>query len=343
MSFLSVSNDGYLMAEKSQQAYINEAMRAYDDAYKEISNLLKEQYAKLAGVKPDRYYTEMVKYERLKKLLASITSEYNAVARTAGKATKAGLKNVMEENYQSQTFLAQWVSDSKVIPLDKNLLEYSVTGNINVCKKIQTDAFERVWGSAGLYSPQAGTLTSLLNKSRVQELDRILQTVQNGFITGKSYREQAKAIKEIIGEYSKKAGKELASGAKYNALRIARTEGQRVLNAGALANAHYVESQGIPVKKMWSATLDARTRSSHQSLDGQKRDIDKPFSSPTGATGQAPGQMSSAGENISCRCNAITLVNGVEPEERRGRDPITGQTSVFSYVNYPEWLAQANI
>ena len=343
MSFLSVSSDGYLIAEKSQQAYINEAMKAYGTAYTEIKALLKEQYAKLAGVSPDRYYTEMVKYKRLEGLLASITSEYNAVAKTAGKATKAGLKTAMEENYKSQAFLSQWISDAKTTPLDKNLLEYSITGNIDIWKKIQTDAFTKAWGSAGLYTPQAGTLTSLLNKNRVQELDRILQTVQNGFITGKSYSEQTRAIRDIIGEYSRRSGVEAASGARYNALRIARTEGQRVLNAGALANAHYVESQGIPVQKMWSATLDVRTRSAHQSLDGQKRNINQSFSSPTGATGQAPGQMSSAADNINCRCSTITLVNGIEPDARRGRDPVTGQTAVFSYVNYPEWIANSNI
>jgi hypothetical protein len=54
--------------------------------------------------------------------------------------------------------------------------------------------------------------------------------------------------------------------------------------------------------KQWDSTVDARTRSTHVGLDGQLREIEQPFKSPTGATAMYPGGFGVAGEDINCRC-----------------------------------------
>jgi hypothetical protein len=341
MSFLSVSTDGYLQAEATQQAYIDESMRAYSQAKKEIDGLLKESYAKLAGIDPASYWAEMTKYERYKKLSEGITDSYKNASKLSGKSIEAGLSSAMNESYNRQLYLFNWITaELPAVPLNEDLLKYSITGNIDIWKKIQKQGLDKIYGSLGQYTPQAGTLTQLLTKNYTAELDRILQSVQNGFITGKSYTNQSKAIAGIIGKYIKST--DTGTGVKYNALRTARTEGNRVLNAGSLANANRAASLGIDMKKEWLSTLDTRTRSGHQSLDGQRRDLDKPFQSSI-SSGQAPGQMGAAADNINCRCTTIMIVDNTEPTVRRGRNPETGKNEVISFVSYNQWAKDNGI
>lgn len=339
MSYLSVSTEGYLLSEQSQQAYIDQAMAAYSKAKIEIDNLLKETYAKLAGVEPINYYAEMVKYDRYTKLSEEITTLYKAVAKEAGKATENGLTVALMENYNRQQYLTNWIAPITATPINPLLVRYTVTGNIDIWKEIQKTALDKIYGPMSLYTPQAGTLTSLLTKNYTRELDAILQSIQNKLITGKPYTVQAKAIRSIIGKYVKKTDK--ASGAMYNALRIARTEGQRALNVGALANSYVAQGQGIKIQKQWVSTLDTNTRTSHQSLDGQRRELDKVFNSPI-SSGQAPGQMGAAEDNINCRCTMIDIVDDFEPVGRRARNPIPDENGkyhneVISMVYYDEW------
>ncbi len=342
MSFLSVSKDGYLLAEDSQQAFIDESMRVYREAKKEIDALLKDSYAKLAGISKDKYWAEMVKYNRYEGLAIAIEDLYKSASLSAGKSTVGGLTAAMEDNYNRQQYISDWVApDAKVIPISPELVRFSVTGNVDIWKKIQTDAFARIWGDPILYSPQAGTLTDLLTKNRNQELDQILQSLQNGFVTGKSYTAQSKSINSIIGTYLKSTDE--ATGAMYKSLRIARSEGNRVLNAASLANGHQLESQGIPVEKRWSASLDSSTRSSHGAEDGDMVALDSNFTLSSGSSGKAPGQMSIASDNINCRCHSINVINGVNPQVRTARNPVTGETDAISFQSYTEWMEEYNL
>jgi hypothetical protein len=336
LSFLTVSQKGYLDAEVTQQIYIDLAMDAYSKAKAEIDQLLKSTYAKLAGTDPINYYAEMVKYDRYTKLSEEITSLYKAVAKEAGKATEKGLAAAMTENYNRQQYLSNWLAPINATPINPLLVRYSVTGNVDIWKEIQKTALDKMHGPLSLYTPQAGTLTSLLTKNYTAELDRILQAVQNGFITGKSYVNQVASIKDIIGKYVK--GTDKATGAMYNALRIARTEGQRVLNVGALANSYVLKGQGIDVKKRWLAASGSRTRESHSALNGQTKELDELFVSPiTGATGQCPGQMSTAADTINCRCTTIDIIEDFEPEINTAVNPLTGEEEPVTMKYYEDW------
>lgn len=91
--------------------------------------------------------------------------------------------------------------------------------------------------------------------------------------------------------------------------RIARTETIRALNAGRQEGiAQLIESGQVDeqdVKKVWDATGDARTRTTHAILDGQKKPIDEPFTSLSGARLLYPGDTSlgaPAAEIVQCRC-----------------------------------------
>lgn len=86
-----------------------------------------------------------------------------------------------------------------------------------------------------------------------------------------------------------------------NAYRIARTEGHRIQNQSSMNAANKAKQNGADVVKQWDATLDSRTRPHHALLDGQIRELDKPFE-VAGRKAMYPSGFGIASEDILCRC-----------------------------------------
>jgi hypothetical protein len=66
------------------------------------------------------------------------------------------------------------------------------------------------------------------------------------------------------------------------------------------------------VTKGWSAVGDARTRDNHASMHGQKRAMNEPFRSPSGALMRFPGDTSlgaGASEVARCRCASLYRID----------------------------------
>ena len=95
------------------------------------------------------------------------------------------------------------------------------------------------------------------------------------------------------------------------AMVIARTETTALMNQAGIASMKDAESQGVKLQKEWLSARDGRVRDSHIDLDGDRVPVDGQFRSPSGATGNGPGQMGSAAENVNCRCVAVPFVEGV--------------------------------
>lgn len=158
----------------------------------------------------------------------------------------------------------------------------------------------------------------------------IKSAIQQGIIQGKSMGKISLDVKESLGT------------ATNNALRIARTETQRAINAGAVESTRYAESNGVKVKKMWVATKDSRTRDTHREMDGQMAEIEGPdgemyFKLPSGVLTLAPGQSGVAEEDINCRCTYIDIVEGYEPTLMRVRNEETGKSEITEYKTYKQW------
>lgn len=92
--------------------------------------------------------------------------------------------------------------------------------------------------------------------------------------------------------------------AQYNAMRIARTEGHRIQQQSQYDAMEKAKQHGAEVVKEWNATLDARTRPDHMSLDGQIREIDQPFTMGS-LKAQYPGDFGRPEQDIHCRCCAL--------------------------------------
>ena len=126
-------------------------------------------------------------------------------------------------------------------------------------------------------------------------------TVKRAIADGKPL---AKADRErILNRYSDKL-------LKHRGDTIARTETIASLNAGRDQGIRQlIEAGNITedqVVKVWdSGGPDGRTRDTHLALEGQRKRLDEPFVSPSGARLMFPGDTSlnaPASETVACRC-----------------------------------------
>lgn len=133
------------------------------------------------------------------------------------------------------------------------------------------------------------------NKKQVQSV------MMQGLLQGESIPKLATRLANTVGESDRKA-----------AIRNARTMTTGVQNAGRMASYDRANKMGIKTQKQWLATLDARTRHWHASLDGEVMDNDEPFVNEFGEI-MYPGDPEAAPVNIfNCRCTLIASIKGFE-------------------------------
>lgn len=90
---------------------------------------------------------------------------------------------------------------------------------------------------------------------------------------------------------------------KNNAMRITRTEANRIQNQ-AISDAQFkAKSKGADIVKIWSAALDKRTRDSHARVDGEIRELEEPFSNGLMKPSDPDGKPEEV-INCRCRCNS---------------------------------------
>jgi hypothetical protein len=97
-----------------------------------------------------------------------------------------------------------------------------------------------------------------------------------------------------------------------NAVRIARTEGHRIQNQAAMDTMYSAKEKGADIVKQWDATLDGATRESHAAVDGEIRELDKPFSNGLMFAGDPDG---GAAEVVNCRCATLQRARAALDEE----------------------------
>lgn len=90
---------------------------------------------------------------------------------------------------------------------------------------------------------------------------------------------------------------------------LGRTEAITALHQGQDAAIRKLVDDGKikagQVTRVWDATGDSRTRSSHMAMEGQRVGMDEPFTTPSGARLMYPSDTSlgaPASETIQCRC-----------------------------------------
>jgi SPP1 gp7 family putative phage head morphogenesis protein len=149
----------------------------------------------------------------------------------------------------------------------------------------------------------------------------------------------------LQGESTKKLAdrfQNVTDANRVSAIRNARTFCTAAENAGRQEGFNQAAKMGVKVRKQWLATLDNRTRHSHQLLDGQIVDYDKPFKSVLGSKMMYPADKSGAkaGDLYNCRCTMITVEKSgivAEPIEAKVFNPVTGKEELIPKMSYKEW------
>lgn len=268
-----------------------EILKAYTDALKEIRNDLALAYEKY-----DMDMANMQKYNRLIKLEGQIIDEIKNLSSKSKRSIGKGLKTLYQEGYYQTGFILETELQTKLAytMLNTKAIEKAVTNSISGLK----------W-------------TERMGLNRDNTIAKIKQELSRGLIQGEGYQKMARRMRNRLEVDMNKT------------LRIARTEGHRVIEESSYDSLVHAENMGIKAKKRWIATLDERTRSSHQYLDGETIEVDERFSNGLLYPGEASGPPE---EIINCRCTTITVFEGLEPTERR----IRGE-GIVPYTNYQDW------
>ncbi|PAF19745.1 phage minor head protein [Terribacillus saccharophilus] len=167
------------------------------------------------------------------------------------------------------------------------------------------------------------TLPAFMEIHRNEIVRNIRIEITQGLLAGEDYSKMAKRIENRVNFSRNKAR------------RVARTEAGRVQSVSRL-DAAEVAGKFTKIQKVWSATLDMHTRSTHRHLDGQKADSEGYFHS-SGARARAPHLFGIPSQDINCRCSVLFTVGGIMPEVRRSRKD-DGKTQVIPYQTYNEWF-----
>lgn len=116
------------------------------------------------------------------------------------------------------------------------------------------------------------------------------------------------------------------------AIRNARTSMTAAENLGRSESARRLRQRGLPVKEVWSATHDSRTRDTHLLLDGTEKNEDGYYGvGILGVPLRFPADPRGEGREIyNCRCRENVVIAGID----HSRDDELYEQ--FMRENYPE-------
>jgi len=288
------------LTKKTEKELIANYRKALNDIRAKMA-LIYEKYS----VDGSLTFAEMAKYNRYVGLNKSIEKQLKELTGKNAKITRILSGTVYQESYYRTAFFFEEGVQAK--------LGYGLL-NPEVIK-------------AAVQNPISGlTLNQTLEKNRLNIITKIKQEITQGLVKGEPYSKMARRIKDTLG------------GDAYKAVRVAQTEAHRCQSQGTLESGYHAAKKGVDMWKVWDATLDGKTRPSHQALDQQKVGVDEDFKSPvTGAEGPGPGLMGVAAEDINCRCQPRFEIKGYAPTKRYAREEEGKRGKVIPYTNYENW------
>jgi SPP1 gp7 family putative phage head morphogenesis protein len=307
-------------------------LKNYEYAMRDINAQMEKFYGKYLSIKAGNtqdIYNIVIQYDRLNKLLAETQKTYSYYYKKVEKDIVSTSSLAMTNMYYRQQYILDWFTPIKMnfSLLDPRIVETAVTGTTALWKEIAATSKLEL----SQIVPQYGTLKDLLYTNKIKDLAKVQQTITQGFIQGQSIKEMSGNITSIMNNFA------------YQAERVARTEAARTADIGSRASSMDAADQGVDIQRQWHASRDGKTRDAHISLDGQRVDVDEPFSYGD-MTSMGIGQWPDIGMNINCRCTIIDIVDGEEPQLMRARknptDPDDKTNIVMNFESYDKWSKQ---
>ena len=246
-----------------QLEHEKEVIEELKKMYKEAEKQIDEKIQMLMADELTQSKIYQIEYQKaLKGQIGTILDNMNS---NNYDSIQSYLKNSYEDGYIGTMYSLQQQGIPLVMPIDQE----------QVVKAIQLD------------SKLSGTLYEAMGVNTNELKKSIRNEVSRGISNAYSYQDIARNINNSMGIGLNKS------------IRIARTEGHRVNQQSTYDAMDKAKKKGANVVKQWDATLDAKTRPSHQRVDGEIRELDETFSNGLRFPGDPQG---SAAEVINCRC-----------------------------------------
>ena len=145
-------------------------------------------------------------------------------------------------------------------------------------------------------------------KDYIWNRQKVENSITQGIIQGES-----------VDQIAERLAKDLKTNNMNKMRMFARTAMTGAQNAGRLKQMEDARARGIDIRKQWIATLDDRTRDTHQHLDGDIVDVDATFANGL----RYPGDPYGAPKEVyNCRCTMKSVFKGING---------TGQRRAYRY------------
>jgi hypothetical protein len=335
MTFEESFDKSYQLGETEyKRAFKSKVLPAYKEAYKQSKIALQKAYANLNTIDPEEYLAKLSEYKRLETLNRELKLISDTASKKAGKALIDSSRAAISNTYYRQKYIMDWIKPTKTFLLPQAVIDVSVLGTPKVWAGIDKRTRDQIikrFGNLQSYQAKYGTLQSILLANNQAQLTAIQQAVTSGLALGENVTSVSRRIRNIFETSASKA------------LRIARTETHRNMMAGNFAMTNAVREAGLDARRQIQSTMDTRARKQSAQVDDKKENNEGFFVYPGGRLVRFPGNSGVAGWDINDRERVLTIVNGVEPELRRARNPITGETDIVGYQSIPQWMEENNL
>lgn len=243
----------------------------YRQSYNKIAKEI-EDFVEKHGVDKDNMSEALFrKYGRLQSLEKQLGKTIDEMNKVINPTLRGYLGKVYEKNFYGAGYALE-----KVGRID---LAYSKLDTEAITRSILTDY---------------DNIALKYNAKEVKK--KIANSVNQAIIRGESVSDLTKRIKVDLEQNGNKAA------------RIARTTTNRVMGGSRYDSFKHAAKNGLELKKVWVSTLDSRTRTSHQIVDGETIDLDDKFSIGVMYPSDPSGSPS---QTINCRCTMVTdIVSG---------------------------------
>lgn len=314
---------------RARGTYTYRMLQQYKAALTEIDKELSAFYAKYLtgpGIDPKIEIMKLkpgpgARISRLEALKRQATQIYNRYAPRANRIIANASTYAMTQQYYMNQYAVNWFGGNYFVAIPQEVVNISVFGG--------DDAWSRMSAASKKKYQEAlrpsGTLNELFTRNSVIARKRINTAVSQGLINGWSYSRTAQLLTETFN-------KTIAG----NALTAIRTESHRVSQAGAYVNSINARERGIPIVREWLEGGAQTPRQSHLDLDGTKEDKNGLWHLG-GLSTAYPGGFGDPNEDINCTCVTLDTIDGVEPEARAGRNPVTGEMEIMDFKDYGQW------
>lgn len=294
------------------RAVYEQAMLEHMQSIKSVERLLSE--GKPEGADAGEWARTVAMRKNTKKELESVVDALAAGLAKAGQNALAVTNASLPESAATARRIASWqVSNMAGIDVSRlighNYAALAATAATSYHGKFDLKAWQGV-------------------ADRGQCRNAIKRAVTRGLLTGEHPERIARRFEGLF-----EGTEPLSPHAR--AVRIARTETNRVMNEATLERISEANAKGIKTLKRWDAKLDDRVRDSHARVHGEVRRDGERFSNGC----LKPGDGGPA-ESINCRCSLEPVLEGFDPVVvPLLRNPGTGEFARLEKMTFSEWEA----